>query len=54
MLDKSRTQTPKTTQLVACPPRRQAKPADPCTMVIFGASGDLTKRLMVQIGRAHV
>src|SRR6185503_9899850 len=47
MLDKSRTQTPKTTQLVACPPRRQAKPADPCTMVIFGASGDLTKRLVV-------
>ena len=28
-------------------PRRQAKPADPCTIVIFGASGDLTKRLVV-------
>jgi glucose-6-phosphate 1-dehydrogenase len=38
---------PKTAQVVANPPRRQAKPADPCTMVIFGASGDLTKRLVV-------
>jgi glucose-6-phosphate 1-dehydrogenase len=28
-------------------PRHQAKPADPCAMVIFGASGDLTKRLVV-------
>ena len=28
-------------------PRRQAKPADPCTMVIFGATGDLTKRLVI-------
>jgi glucose-6-phosphate 1-dehydrogenase len=35
------------TQLIACPPRRQAKPADPCAMVIFGATGDLTKRLVV-------
>ncbi len=38
---------PKTAQLIECPARRQAKPADPCTMVIFGASGDLTKRLVV-------
>ena len=30
-----------------CPPRRQAKPADPCAMVIFGATGDLTKRLLI-------
>ena len=28
------------------PPRRKPKPADPCTMVIFGARGDLTKRLV--------
>jgi glucose-6-phosphate 1-dehydrogenase len=28
-------------------PRHAAKPADPCAMVIFGAGGDLTKRLMV-------
>ena len=33
--------------MIACPPRRQAKPADPCVMVIFGATGDLTKRLVV-------
>jgi glucose-6-phosphate 1-dehydrogenase len=26
---------------------RQAKPADPCTLVIFGATGDLTKRLLM-------
>src|SRR5688500_5440667 len=49
MLDKSPTpiHTPKASQPIACPARRQAKPADPCTMVIFGASGDLTKRLVV-------
>ena len=28
-------------------PRREAKPADPCALVIFGATGDLTKRLVV-------
>jgi glucose-6-phosphate 1-dehydrogenase len=44
MLDE---QTPQTTQLVECPPQRQAKPADPCVMVIFGATGDLTKRLVM-------
>src|SRR6185312_17562821 len=38
---------PKTAQVIASPPRRQAKAADPCTMVIFGASGDLTQRLVV-------
>jgi glucose-6-phosphate 1-dehydrogenase len=32
---------------VAAPPRRTPKPADPCVMVIFGATGDLTKRLLV-------
>ena len=47
MLDKVPTRTPKTAQLIECPARRQARPADPCTMVIFGASGDLTKRLVV-------
>jgi glucose-6-phosphate 1-dehydrogenase len=35
------------TQVIACPPRRQGKAADPCVMVIFGASGDLTKRLVM-------
>jgi glucose-6-phosphate 1-dehydrogenase len=33
--------------LIACPPRRQHQPADPCAMVIFGATGDLTNRLVV-------
>ena len=28
-------------------PVAQAKPAGPCAMVIFGAAGDLTKRLIV-------
>jgi glucose-6-phosphate 1-dehydrogenase len=34
-------------QVIESPPRRQARPADPCAMVIFGAGGDLTKRLVV-------
>ncbi|WP_088348647.1 MULTISPECIES: glucose-6-phosphate dehydrogenase [Rhodomicrobium] len=34
-------------QAAASPARRQAKPADPCAIVIFGAAGDLTKRLVV-------
>jgi glucose-6-phosphate 1-dehydrogenase len=46
-MDDRTTRIPDTTQLVACPPRRPAKPADPCAMVIFGATGDLTKRLVV-------
>jgi glucose-6-phosphate 1-dehydrogenase len=33
--------------VVEVPPRRRARPADPCAMVIFGAGGDLTKRLVV-------
>jgi glucose-6-phosphate 1-dehydrogenase len=32
---------------VAAPPRRHLAAADPCAMVIFGAGGDLTKRLVV-------
>ena len=32
---------------VASPPRRQASPADPCAMVLFGATGDLAKRLVI-------
>src|SRR5271167_3552208 len=28
-------------------PAPEAKPADPCAMVIFGAGGDLTRRLVV-------
>src|SRR5271170_1038244 len=47
MLDELPIKTPGKTQLISCPPRRQAKPADPCALVIFGATGDLTKRLVV-------
>ena len=46
-MDDRTAQVPDATQLIACPPRRQAKPADPCAMVIFGATGDLTKRLVM-------
>src|SRR6201990_1968395 len=31
----------------AMEPAPEAKPAGPCAMVIFGAGGDLTKRLVV-------
>ncbi len=34
-------------QVIEAQPRHQARPADPCAMVIFGASGDLTKRLVL-------
>ncbi|MGH9578611.1 MAG: glucose-6-phosphate dehydrogenase, partial [Terriglobales bacterium] len=38
---------PQTAQIVDSSPRRQARQADPCAIVIFGAGGDLTKRLVV-------
>jgi glucose-6-phosphate 1-dehydrogenase len=38
---------PHTTQVLTAPPRRAAKSPGPCAMVIFGAGGDLTKRLLV-------
>jgi glucose-6-phosphate 1-dehydrogenase len=40
------TQRPLAT-IVAAAPRHEPKPADPCVMVIFGAFGDLTKRLVM-------
>jgi glucose-6-phosphate 1-dehydrogenase len=43
----SNASTKRTTKVVAAPPRREAKPPGPCAMVIFGAGGDLTKRLLV-------
>ena len=46
MLDK-KTRVAPTAQVVESPPRRKASPADPCAMVIFGAGGDLTKRLVM-------
>jgi glucose-6-phosphate 1-dehydrogenase len=47
MADKPEIRTLPAGQTVESPPRRAAPPADPCTMVIFGAGGDLTKRLVV-------
>src|SRR4029077_6888018 len=59
MLDKTPIRTRRGAQLIAsppkhepnpahpCPPTPQASPADPCALVIFGATGDLTKRLVV-------
>src|SRR3984893_4698143 len=47
MPDTQPIRVPSPSQRVQSPPRRQPKPADPCAMVIFGAGGDLTKRLVV-------
>lgn len=47
MADDEPGRIPQGAHLVACPPRRPARPADPCTMVIFGATGDLTRRLVI-------
>jgi glucose-6-phosphate 1-dehydrogenase len=38
---------PQAGQVIEAPPRRQPNPADPCALVIFGASGDLTRRLVM-------
>jgi hypothetical protein len=40
MLDTIPIRTPSAARLIECPPRREAKPADPCAVVIFGATGD--------------
>ena len=47
MPDSHLIRNPPAAQAVESAPRRQARPADPCTIVIFGASGDLTKRLVM-------
>ena len=47
MPDTQPIRVPSSSQRVELPPRRRPKPADPCAMVIFGAGGDLTKRLVV-------
>jgi glucose-6-phosphate 1-dehydrogenase len=39
--------TPQAAQTMEASTRRQPNPADPCALVIFGASGDLTKRLVM-------
>ncbi len=45
-------------QIVECPLRREATPPGPCAMVVFGASGDLTARLLVpalyNLSRTHL
>src|SRR3984885_12719095 len=46
-MDDRPTRMPQAAQAVQSPPRRPPKPADPCAMVIFGATGDLTKRLVM-------
>ena len=46
MLDKQ-SRISSTVRVADAPLRRQAPHADPCAMVVFGASGDLTKRLVV-------
>lgn len=33
-------------RIVDCAPRRETQPPEPCAMVIFGAAGDLTRRLV--------
>lgn len=43
----SSTTSPNVARVVAAGPRRDAKPAGPAILVIFGAGGDLTKRLLV-------
>jgi len=47
MLDNPDARAASTMQVVECPSRCEAKPGDPCAMVIFGATGDLTRRLVV-------
>jgi glucose-6-phosphate 1-dehydrogenase len=47
MPDTQPIRVPSSSQTVESPPRRRAKPADPCVLVIFGAGGDLTIRLVV-------
>jgi glucose-6-phosphate 1-dehydrogenase len=47
MPDNQPIQMPQTAQRFQSSPRRQASPADPCAMVVFGAGGDMTKRLLI-------
>ena len=47
MLDRRLIRRPQTGQVIHSPPRREIRPADPCALVLFGATGDLTKRLLM-------
>ena len=52
------TSMPSIVQLIECPQRRDPEPPGPCAMVVFGASGDLTSRLLVpalyNLSRTHL
>jgi glucose-6-phosphate 1-dehydrogenase len=39
--------TAPTAQAIGSPPRGQSAPADSCAMVVFGADGDMAKRLLI-------
>src|SRR5579864_1966035 len=39
--------TAPTSQAAGSSPRRRVPPADPCAMVVFGAGGDMAKRLLI-------
>jgi glucose-6-phosphate 1-dehydrogenase len=47
MSDNQPIQKPPTAHVVKSSPPAQGSPADPCAMVVFGAGGDMTKRLLV-------
>jgi glucose-6-phosphate 1-dehydrogenase len=58
MPDMRQDAAPAASTIVASPPRRQPKAPDPCTMILFGAGGDLTKRLVLpglyNLARTHL
>jgi len=58
MTDESQVEMTQAAEVVDCPPRHERALAAPCAMVIFGASGDLTHRLVVpalyNLARTHV
>src|SRR5579864_6196156 len=47
MPDNHLIRTSPSAQAVGSPPRRRVSPADPCAMVVFGAGGDMAKRLLI-------
>jgi len=47
MPDTAPIRVPSASHQVDAPDHREPKPGDPCALVIFGAGGDLTKRLVV-------
>ena len=47
MPDNQPIRTSPSAQAVGSPPRREVPPADPCATVVFGAGGDMAKRLLI-------